>query len=198
MPREAEWLQYLSQCCEIAHWEEYTKWKTLIPLTNLWMATRACTLPVDKYPIRESWRKQRQSNLNGCIGEKNLLNDWRHEWLSNCFISFLFADHPSYVIWYTKKLIWEPSMETSHMLRTLITDPQQYYSASLRCCATAGKHVTHLPLACHCHYTSLVTQKHVAQPIARLHVVGYFCIIPRLYKRDTWKPSRLGESQMRQ
>jgi hypothetical protein len=39
-------------------------------------------------------------------------------------------------------------METSHMLRTLITDPQQYYSASLRCYATAGKYMTHLPLTC--------------------------------------------------
>jgi hypothetical protein len=34
------------------------------------------------------------------------------------------------------------------MLRTLITDPQQYYSASLRCYATAGKHEAHLPLTC--------------------------------------------------
>jgi hypothetical protein len=39
-------------------------------------------------------------------------------------------------------------METSHMLRTLITDPQQYYSASIRCYAAAGKHVVHLPLTC--------------------------------------------------
>jgi hypothetical protein len=37
-------------------------------------------------------------------------------------------------------------METSHMLRTLITDPQQYYSASLHCYEAAGKHVAHLPL----------------------------------------------------
>jgi hypothetical protein len=37
-------------------------------------------------------------------------------------------------------------METSHMLRTLIIDPQRYYSASLRRYATAGKHVAHLPL----------------------------------------------------
>jgi hypothetical protein len=44
--------------------------------------------------------------------------------------------------------VWESSMETSHMLRTLTTDPQQYYSASLRCYATASKHEAHLPLAC--------------------------------------------------
>jgi hypothetical protein len=37
-------------------------------------------------------------------------------------------------------VLWEPSMETSHMLRTSITDRQQYYSASHRCYATAGKH----------------------------------------------------------
>jgi hypothetical protein len=39
-------------------------------------------------------------------------------------------------------------METFHMLRTLITDPRQYYSASLRCYATAVKHMAHLPLTC--------------------------------------------------
>jgi hypothetical protein len=39
-------------------------------------------------------------------------------------------------------------METPHMLRTLITDPQQYYSAILRCYAAAGKHVAQLPLTC--------------------------------------------------
>jgi hypothetical protein len=44
-----------------------------------------------------------------------------------------------------EKPLWEPSMETSHMLRTLITDPQQYYSLSLRCYATADKY---LPLTC--------------------------------------------------
>jgi hypothetical protein len=65
--------------------------------------------------------------------------------------------------------MWEPSMETSHMLRTLITDPQQYYSESLRCYATAGKHVAHLPLTCDRRdattvitYTSRVTQEHGA------------------------------------
>jgi hypothetical protein len=36
----------------------------------------------------------------------------------------------------------------SHMLWTLRIDPQQYYFASLRCYATAGKHVAHLPLTC--------------------------------------------------
>jgi hypothetical protein len=41
-----------------------------------------------------------------------------------------------------------PSMETSHMLRTLITGPQQYYSACLRCYATAGKYAARLPLTC--------------------------------------------------
>jgi hypothetical protein len=33
-------------------------------------------------------------------------------------------------------------------LQTLLTDSQQYYSASLRCYATVGKHVAHLPLTC--------------------------------------------------
>jgi hypothetical protein len=44
--------------------------------------------------------------------------------------------------------MWEPSMETSQMLPTSMTDPQQYYSASLRCSATAGKHEAHLSLTC--------------------------------------------------
>jgi hypothetical protein len=70
-------------------------------------------------------------------------------------------------------------METSHMLGTLITDPQQYYSASLRCYAkqvntwhTCLLHVT-WQARCghdnHVTYTSRVTQEH-SQPIARLHV----------------------------
>jgi hypothetical protein len=90
-------------------------------------------------------------------------------------------------------VMWEPSMEIPHMLRTLITDPQQYYSSSLRCYATAGKHVGHLRLhvmwqaMCgydnHVTYTSRVTQEH-SQPIARLQVAGYFCIIPRLTLND--------------
>jgi hypothetical protein len=39
-------------------------------------------------------------------------------------------------------------MESSYMLRTLITDAQQYYSASLRCYATSGKLVAHLSFTC--------------------------------------------------
>jgi hypothetical protein len=50
--------------------------------------------------------------------------------------------------YFIRNRLWEPSMETFHMLRTLITDPQQYYSASIRCYATAGKHVAHLLLTC--------------------------------------------------
>jgi hypothetical protein len=37
-------------------------------------------------------------------------------------------------------------METTQMLQTSITDPQQYHSASLRCYATASKQEAHLPL----------------------------------------------------
>jgi hypothetical protein len=44
--------------------------------------------------------------------------------------------------------VLEPYMETSHMLRTSITDLQQYYSASLSCYATAGKHEVYLLLTC--------------------------------------------------
>jgi hypothetical protein len=43
---------------------------------------------------------------------------------------------------------WEPSMETSQMLWTSITDQQQYYSETLRRYATAGKHEAHLSLTC--------------------------------------------------
>jgi hypothetical protein len=39
-------------------------------------------------------------------------------------------------------------METYHMLQTSITDPQQYYPASVHCYATADKHEAHLPLTC--------------------------------------------------
>jgi hypothetical protein len=40
-------------------------------------------------------------------------------------------------------------MENSHMLRTSTSDLQQYYSASIRCYATAGKHVAHLSHTCY-------------------------------------------------
>jgi hypothetical protein len=86
--------------------------------------------------------------------------------------------------------LWEPSMESSRMLRTLITDPQQYYSAILRCYAAPGKHEAHLSHTCdvtdhgkYVTYTSQVTQEH-QQPIARLHVAGYFCIISIIYKKS--------------
>jgi hypothetical protein len=53
------------------------------------------------------------------------------------------------------------------------------------------KHVAHLPLICdvaanHLHVTSYARTRD-SQPIARLHVAGYFCIIPRLYKGISWQ-----------
>jgi hypothetical protein len=69
-------------------------------------------------------------------------------------------------------------MESSHMLQTLITDPQQYYSASLPCYVAAGKKGAPLPLTCdvageryshgnHLHITSYARTRD-SQPIARL------------------------------
>jgi hypothetical protein len=49
---------------------------------------------------------------------------------------------------YQTLVLWHPSMKTSHMLWTSITDPQQYYSTRLRRYATAGKHEVQLPLTC--------------------------------------------------
>jgi hypothetical protein len=44
------------------------------------------------------------------------------------------------------KGVWEPCREASHMLRVSITDPQQYYSAGLRCYDTATvSHVLTVP-----------------------------------------------------